>query len=680
MNTHPYERSLRLCVPTLLLVAAGCGGGYGGSGDSAGASAPPPPPPPTVVLSVQPTAITAGQSATLTWSTTSADTCTASGAWSGTQATAGSQAVTPTAAGSDTYTLTCTGADAASGSTTASATLTVNAASGYSVTKLVSDSAGVGAISSDANLVNPWGIVFAPGKPAWVANNHSATAIFYDGNGKAQPNASPLVLHLPAGAGPVTFDPTGIVANISSVDFTVASGTRSGVARLIFAGEAGLIAGWSPTVDPNPLIVHTDAGGAVYKGLALANNGQANFLYATDFHNNKIDVFDASFTRQTATATAFAFIDPTLPAGYAPFGIQAIGIGTAGAVQLYVTYAQQLGPDNRLNSTGAGLGIVDVFDTNGNLVKHLIPVGAQLNAPWGLALAPSDFGTLSNLLLVGNFGDGKINAFDPSSGQFMGAVQDGAGAAIAEPGLWGIAFGNDAVNQPHNTLFFAAGINNQADGIYGRIDLGAAPVLNVAPAVTLTAPSGNLTGTVSLTATVADSANIAIASVDFFVNGTTLIGTVHAAPFSVQWDTTTAPAGGVALTAVATDADGNVGTSPPVRVTVGPAVTLTQLQTQVFTPLCSGCHNGSQPAGGPLPGSQNLTAGNTFSNLVGVPSIEQPALMRVKPNDPDNSYLIHKVEGTAGITGAQMPFGGPPLSQATIDQIRAWISGGALNN
>lgn len=465
--------------------------------------------------------------------------------------------------------------------------------SGYSVTKLVSDSAGVGAISSDANLVNPGGIALAPGKPAWVANNHSATATFYDGNGKPQPNTSPLVLHLPAGAGSVAFDPTGIVVNVSSVDFSVISGTRSGVARLIFAGEAGMIAGWSPTVDPNPLIVYTDAGGAVYKGLALANNGQANFLYATDFHNNKVDVFDASFTRQTPTASTFAFVDPTLPTGYAPFGIQAIGTGTAGAVQLYVTYAQQLGPDNRLNTTGAGLGIVDVFDTNGNLVKHLIPAGGQLNAPWGLALAPADFGSLSNLLLVGNFGDGKINAFDPSSGQFMGAAQDGAGTAIAEPGLWGIVFGNDAVNQPHNTLFFAAGINNQADGTYGRIDLGAAPLLNVPP----------------------------------------------------------------------TD-----------------AVTLTQLQTQVFTPLCSGCHNGSQPAGGALPGSQNLTAGNTFSNLVGVASIEQPGLMRVKPNDPDNSYLIHKVEGTAGITGAQMPFGGPALSQATIDQIRAWISSGALND
>ena len=612
MHTHPYARSLRLCVPALLLVAAGCGGGgYGGSTDNSSAppptaSAPPPPP--------------------------------------------------------------------------ATSTPPPPAASQYSVTKLISDSAGLGAVSADANLVNPWGIVFSPGKSAWIANNRSATAIFYDGNGKPQPNANPLVLHLPAGAAAATFDPTGIVANISSVDFSVTLGARTSIARLIFAGEAGMIAGWSATVDPNPVIVYTAADGAIYKGLALANNGQANFVYATDFRNSKIDVFDANFNRQTPTASTFGFVDPTLPAGYAPFGIQALGTGTGGAAQLYVTYAQRVGPDNRVNSTGAGLGIVDVFDTNGNLVTHLVSAGGKLNAPWGLALAPADFGTLSKALLVGNFGDGRINAFDPATGQFIGAVQDSAGAPVAEPGLWGIAFGNDAVNQPHNTLFFAAGTNNQADGTYGRIDLGAAPVLNAPPTVTLSPPTGNVTGTVSLTAAAVSPANIAISSVSFFLNGTTLIGTVNASPFTVQWDTTTAPAGNLSLTAVATDADGNVGTSPAVQVTVGQAVTLTQLQAQVFTPLCSGCHNGTQPAGGPLPGSQNLTAGNTFTNIVGVASLEQPGLMRVKPGDPDNSYLIHKVEGTAGITGSRMPLGGPALSQDTINQIRAWISSGALNN
>lgn len=669
----------RTLVPSLALATAACGG-YGGGGNTTPAVTP------TVNLSVQPTTITLGQSATLTWSTTDASTCTADGAWTGTQSTSGTQSVTPAAAGSSQYTLTCTApagssyGGGAAGSSSMSATLTVSAGSAFTITKLVADSAGTDAISTDANLVNPWGIAIPVSGTAWVANNSTNVARIYDGNGKAQPASNPRVVHLPDGPGAVKFDPTGIVSNSSSVDFVVSSGTNSNVARFIFAGEGGMIAGWSSTVSADAVITYTDAGGAVYKGLALANNGTANFLYATDFHNNKIDVLDATFAKQTPTATTFAFIDPTLPAGYAPFGIQAIKNGANGQFQLYVTYAKQQSPDNHDHVNGVGLGLVDVFDANGTFVSHLIPADGLLNAPWGIALAPADFGTLSNSLLVGNFGDGKINAFDPTSGQFIGALQDSAGSAFAVPGLWGIAFGNGSANQPRNTLFFTAGINNEANGNFGRIDLGGAPTLNAPPVVTLTAlPAGNVTGVVPLTATVTDS--IAIANVKFFVNSNTLIGTATTAPFTVQWDSTTVPNGPVTLTATATDVDGNVGTSAAVSATVGPAAaTLTQLQAQVFTPLCSGCHNGSQPADGPLPGSQNLTDGHTFSNIVGVASHEQPGLLRVKAGDPDNSYLIHKIEGAAGITGSQMPLGGPPLSQATIDQIRSWISSGAPNN
>jgi len=216
--------------------------------------------------------------------------------------------------------------------------------------------------------------------------------------------------------------------------------------------------------------MYTDAGGAVYKGLAIANNGSGNFLYATDFHNNKVDVFDAAFTRQTPSATKFTFQDPALPAGYAPFGIQALNTGAGGTVQIYVTYAKQQGPDNHDNANGAGLGIVDIYDANGKFVKTLVGTGGALNAPWGIALAPSYFGTLSKALLIGNFGDGKINGYDPNSGSFLGTLQTADGP-FAEPGLWGIAFGNDAHSQPHNTLFFAAGPNDEANGLYGRIDL-----------------------------------------------------------------------------------------------------------------------------------------------------------------------------------------------------------------
>jgi uncharacterized protein (TIGR03118 family) len=631
-------------------------------------------PPPTVSISVAPTSITLGQSATLTWSSSTGTNCTASGAWSGSEAATSTLVVTPTSAGTLTYTLSC-GGGAYGGSTAKSVQLTVAAATAFTATVLVGDTAAAGALTTDANLVNPWGIVFAPGKPAWVANNHSETSTLYDGNGKPQPAAAPLVVNF-APNGAVTFDPTGVIFSSSSTDFVVTSGTHSAPARFIFVGEGGMVAGWSPTVDATHAVtMYTDAGGAVYKGITIANNGTANFLYAADFHNGKVDVFDATFAKQTPSATSFAFSDPTLPAGYAPFGIQALPTGSGGAIQIYVAYAQQSSPDNHDNLDGAGLGLVDVYDANGTFVSHLIAVGGKLNAPWGLALAPSDFGTLSKTLLVGNFGDGKINAYDPATGTYVGTVADSTGAAFAQPGLWGIAFGNDAANQPHSTLFWAAGLNNEVNGAYGRIDAGGAPVLNAAPVVAITTPSGNVTGTVTVTATAQD--NIAIAKVEFFA-GTTSLGSVTTSPYSVQWDTSTIANGSsVSLTATATDVDGNVGTSPGVTVTVGAAVTLTQIQTEVFTPICSGCHSG---VGAALPGVQNLTAGHSFASIVGVASLEQPSLMRVKPGDAANSYLIHKVEGAAGITGGQMPLGGTPLDQATIDKIKSWINSGAPNN
>ncbi len=562
-----WSRPSRPAAVLIALALAACGGGYGGGGNMGPALMP------TVAIAVQPTTITAGQSVTLTWSTTNASTCTASGAWTGNETVSGTQTVTPTVNGTNTFTLSCTApagsaySGGGGGTASMSATLTVNPASSFTTTNLVADTAGTSALVTDAHLVNPWGIVFAPGAPAWVANNHTETSTLYDGNGKAQPAASPLVVTLPAGTGGVTFDPTGIVFNVSVTDFVVTVGTKTGAAKFIFAGEGGMIAGWSPAVDPlHTVTTYTDAGGAVYKGLAIANNGTANFLYATDFHNAKVDVFDGTFTKQPSSATRFTFVDPTLPAGYAPFGIQAIKNGAGGSTQIYIAYAQQKGPDNHDNLNGAGLGLVDIFDANGAFVKHLVAVGGALNAPWGLALAPADLGTLSNALLVGNFGDGRINGYDAATGTFIGAITDSMGAAFAAPGLWGIAFGNDAANQPHNTLFFAAGLNDEANGVYGRIDLGGAPTLNAAPVVALTAPAGNLVGTVALSATAQDS--IAVTKIQFFANTNTLIGTATTAPFSVQWDTTAVANGTVSLTAVATDVDGNVGTSPAVMVTV----------------------------------------------------------------------------------------------------------------
>jgi uncharacterized protein (TIGR03118 family) len=546
------------------------------------------------------------------------------------------------------------------------------AASAYSASSLVSDGS-VAATTTDANLKNPWGLVFAPNAPAWIANNATQTSTLYDGTG----TKLATVVNLPAGINGAA-DATGIVFN-NTTGFTVSNGTTTAASRFIFNGEGGTILGWSPTVDAtNAIIAYDDgAGGAIYKGLAIASDGTATFLYATDFNNNKVDVFDKDFQKVTVTG---GFTDPTLPAGYAPFGIQTLLIG--GQTTIFVTYAQRVAGSND-NANGAGLGIVNAFDQQGRIVNHVVSTGAQLNAPWGLALAPDNFGTLSGKLLVGNFGDGVINGFDPTTGAFVDSIKNSAGQPIANAGLWAIAFGNGARNQPATTLYFTAGIANEAAGLYGRIDLGATAPDIVAPTVSLSAPAAGATvsGTTAVTATAAD--NVGVSTVQFFAGGTS-IGTASAAPFSVNWDTTGATNGAVVLTAQAKDAAGNVTTSAAVNVTVNntappPAtVTLAQLQTNIFTPRCSSCHTGN---GASLPGSMNLTSASaTFASLVNFTSVQNPALKRVLPNDPANSYIIHKLEGTNLNGTSRMPLGGPFLDQPTIDTVRTWISEGAQNN
>jgi uncharacterized protein (TIGR03118 family) len=457
----------------------------GGSGSSA-------PPMPTVTLSVSPTSITAGQSATLKWSSTQAASCTASGAWSGSQAATGSQAVTPTTSGSVMYTLTCTatggggggygGGGGLSGSQTT--TLTVNPATVFAVKALVADGAGVAA-TQDANLVNAWGLVFGANAPVWIANNAKNTSSLYDGNGANET----LLVALPKNAVSGTpFQPTGIVSfdptNFPN-DFVVTAAGKSGPSSFIYSGLDGQIAGWNFTVDSTHAVSAYSANDkACYRGLAIANNGTANFLYANDFVGGKIDVFDAKFMKQSSTA--FPFTDPKLPANYAPFGIQAIANGPNGTTQIYVSYAMSGTGANKgtcEDTRGAGFGMVDVFDANGKLViGELVPVGGLLNAPWGMALAPKDFGTLSGALLISNHADGTINGYDPAKGTFIGTLQTATGR-FAQDGLWGIAFGNDGMavlhpgqpavdlHQPHNTLFFTAGPNKAANGLYGRIDL-----------------------------------------------------------------------------------------------------------------------------------------------------------------------------------------------------------------
>jgi uncharacterized protein (TIGR03118 family) len=322
----------------------------------------------------------------------------------------------------------------------------------FNLNALVSD--GSGAAHADANLVNGWGVAFNPNGFVWVADNGTNKSTLYDGSGVPQS----LVVSIPPGAAGAA-QPTGIVFNGVATDFMVSAGGVSGASAFIFAGQGGTIAGWSPTVNLTVAITAVDASatGASYTGLALAGSPQR--LYAADFHNHKVDVYDSTFALVTPPG---AFTDPALPAGYAPFGIQALG------GRVYVTYALQDAGGDEVK--GAGLGVVDAYDTAGVLVRRLA-TGAPLNAPWGLALAQGDFGSFSNALLVGNFGDGRINAFDANSGMFLGALSDGNGQPLVVDGLWGMAFGNGLNNQPSNTLFVAAGPADETHGLYARIDM-----------------------------------------------------------------------------------------------------------------------------------------------------------------------------------------------------------------
>jgi uncharacterized protein (TIGR03118 family) len=313
----------------------------------------------------------------------------------------------------------------------------------YKKRNLVSDIDGVARIT-DANLVNPWGLAFGPATPAWVADNGTDVSTLYSGGvRKSIPVTLPLVVGIPGGA------PTGIVFN-GTGGFKL----NGAPARFIFDSEAGTITAWNSgtaaaTVATTP--------GAIYKGLAIASKGGATMLYAANFHAGTIDVFNDSFAPVTVPG---GFVDPNLPAGFAPFNVQEI------AGRLVVAYAQQ-DADAEDEVAGPGLGYVDVFNANGHLLRRLISQG-QLNAPWGLAIAPKHFGPFSGDLLVGNFGDGAINAYDPRTGGFRGTLRNKDGNPIKVNGLWALRFGNGVIGTPQ-TLLFTAGIADEDHGLFGEI-------------------------------------------------------------------------------------------------------------------------------------------------------------------------------------------------------------------
>jgi uncharacterized protein (TIGR03118 family) len=326
----------------------------------------------------------------------------------------------------------------------------------YLQRNLVADSAAIPAEHIDPNLVNAWGIAFNPFGVVWVSANGTGKSTLYDGDGIPQT----LVVTIPPAVAGATGNPTGIVF-YGGAGFIVRQGTLSGPSRFLFASEDGGISGWSPGVNPTNAIRVVNNTGAIYKGLAISAGGSRALLYASDFRNNRIDVFDTTFA--PVALPGRPFYDPHLPAGFAPFGLQAIN------GDIYVTYAKQ-NADRTDDVTGRGFGFVSVFTPNGELVRRFAS-GGVLNAPWGIALAPASFGRFGNRLLVANFGDGAINAFDVDTGFFVGRLKGKDRKPIAIDGLWGIAFGNGVANQPTNTLFFTAGPDDEQRGLYGRLDV-----------------------------------------------------------------------------------------------------------------------------------------------------------------------------------------------------------------
>lgn len=317
----------------------------------------------------------------------------------------------------------------------------------YSQSNLTSDLAGIAA-NTDPQLINPWAIAFFPGTAFWVADNNSGVSTLYNATGKKQS----LVVTIPPpsdmqGLG----TPTGMVTNTTG--FKVGSTP----ALFIFDSEDGTISGWNSGTKAQIQVDNSDSG-AVYKGLAMVTNGTVPSLLAANFNSGKIEVYDMNWKLTTLAGT---FTDPTLPAGYGAFGVHTIG------QHVYVGYAKQ-NPAKHDPVIGPGRGYVSQFDTKGNFVRRFASTGV-LDAPWGVVMAPATgFGAFSGALLIGNFGDGIINAFSPTTGSLLGQIQNPDGTVIHNPGLWDMVFGAGGTGNS-NTLYFTSGILSEGHGLFGAI-------------------------------------------------------------------------------------------------------------------------------------------------------------------------------------------------------------------
>jgi uncharacterized protein (TIGR03118 family) len=310
---------------------------------------------------------------------------------------------------------------------------------------LVSDQTGV-ANHTDPKLINAWGLAFGATGVAWVNANGSGVTQLYDASGNPVSALPSVNLPAPAGA-TVGTSPTGIVFNAAADSF--------GGDAFIMATEDGTIVGWQQADGTNATMrVDNSATGAVYKGLALAGSGSNRRLYAADFHNNRIAVYDSNYAPVTLSG---AFPDPSMPAGFAPFNIALIND------RLYIAYAKQ-DADAKDDVKGLGNGIVNTFDLNGGSGIRLITTGS-LDSPWGMVLAPGGFGVATNMLLVGNFGDGKIHAYDPNNGSLIATMTNADGSDLVVDGLWALVTG------PVNSqLFYTAGPADETHGVFGRLD------------------------------------------------------------------------------------------------------------------------------------------------------------------------------------------------------------------
>jgi len=311
---------------------------------------------------------------------------------------------------------------------------------GYFQTNLVSNTAGF-ATTTDPQLLNPWGISLLPGQDFWIANNNSGTSTLYDLNGTKD---TALVVTIPGATKNPNGNcspgcPTGNVSNGNATYF--------GGGQFIFDTEDGLIANWTGASNTAAVAFDNSASGAVYKGLAVLNS---NFLLAANFNSGKVDVLSSNFT---LTSLNGSFTDPNLPAGYAPHGIHVINS------KVYVAYAMQDAAKHDARP-GAGLGQVDIFDVNGNFVSTFVAAGGHLNAPWGVVATPATFGAFPNAILVGNFGDGTINAYD-TTGKFLGQITDSSNKVLVNPGLWDMTFGGGGPSGATGTLYLTAGGSNQ---------------------------------------------------------------------------------------------------------------------------------------------------------------------------------------------------------------------------